>query len=326
MNTSLRARAHSWPLREPFVIARGTSTSADVVIVELGRDGRHGRGEAAGVDYKGETPASILGQVESARRQIEAGASRRDLLQILPAGGARNALDAAMWDLEAKLSRTSAWELAGVAAQAVSTTVTIGIRAPDAVAARARELSQHRWIKLKVAADNVLPSVEAVRRHAPGAGLVVDANQSWTLPVLRELAPELHRLRVDLIEQPLPLGADDALAGYRCPVPLCADESLDETSDLARLVGRYQFINIKLDKTGGLTAALELATHAQRVGMRLMVGCMIGSSLAMAPGMVLAQRCDVVDLDGPLLQAIDCEHAIVYDRGLMTPPTAALWG
>jgi L-alanine-DL-glutamate epimerase-like enolase superfamily enzyme len=326
MTTLLCARRHSWPLREPFAIARGISTRADVIIVELWRNGRGGRGEAAGLDYRGETPATMLEQIESIRREIEAGATRSDLLRLLPAGGARNAIDAALWDLEAKLGGTSVWHLTGVTPLPIATTVTIGIRSPDAVAARARELSEHRWIKLKVSADGVLPAVEAVRRNAPTARLVVDANQSWSLRALCELAPELERLRVDLIEQPLPAGGDESLTEYRGAVPLCADESFGDRSDVARLVGRYQFASIKLDKTGGLTTALDLAACARSAGLRLMVGCMLGSSLAMAPAMVLAQRCEVADLDGPLLQAVDCDHGIVYDRGLMTPPSALLWG
>lgn len=326
MNTALHAYAHRWKLREPFVIARGVSTTADVVVVRLSRRGDTGHGEAAGVPYLGETVASMLAQIETLRPAIEAGVNRHDLLHLLPPGGARNAIDAAIWDLEAKCSGISAWRSAGVEARPVITNVTIGIRSIAAAGERAAELADHPWIKVKVAADAIIPTVEAVRRNAPHARLVVDANQAWTMTTLHAVVDHLHRLGVDLIEQPLPAGADEGLSGYRGPVPLCADESLSQAADLAKLTGRYQYVNIKLDKTGGLTAGLALAGQAQAAGFQLMVGCMLGSSLAMAPAMVLAQRCQIVDLDGPLLQAQDCEHGIVYERGLMTPPSAALWG
>lgn len=326
MTTTLEAYQRSWLLREPFAIARGISTHSNVIVVELGRAGRVGRGEAMGVDYHGETIDGLLEQIETVRPQIEAGVTRKRLLDLLPPGGARNAIDAALWDLEAKLSAVSAWHTAGIPAKPVVTNVTIGIRSLDAYEQRARELADHPWLKIKVAADQAVAAVEAVRRGSPRAKLVVDANQAWTLATLREVAPQLQRLQVNLIEQPLRIGQDEELSGYRCPIAICADESLDGPDDLAKLVGRYQFVNIKLDKTGGLTAALELAQRATAAGFQLMVGCMLGSSLAMAPAMVLAQRCQVVDLDGPLLQAEDCEHGIVYNQGVMTPPSSALWG
>lgn len=326
MKTTLAAYRHSWPLREPFAIARGTATHGDVIIVQLSRAGRVGRGEAMGVGYHGETTDSLLEQLESARAQIESGVTRQELLDLLPQGGARNAVDAALWDLEAKASGVSAWDAARLPAKPVVTNVTIGIRSLDAYEQRARELADHPWLKVKVAADQIVPTVEAVRRGAPHAHLVVDANQAWTIATLREVADDLSSLGVMLIEQPLRVGEDEGLSGYRHPVPICADESLDGPEDLAKLVGRYQYVNIKLDKTGGLTAALELADRAEAAGFRLMVGCMLGSSLAMAPAMVLAQRCHIVDLDGPLLQATDFEHGIVYNRGVMMPPSSALWG
>ncbi|MEP7243686.1 MAG: N-acetyl-D-Glu racemase DgcA [Gammaproteobacteria bacterium] len=326
MKLKLRARQHSWALREPFVISRGTQTDADVILVQIEGGGRIGHGEAMGVDYHGETTQGLLAQIEAARPAIEAGIDRRELLTLLPNGGARNAIDAALWDLEAKLSGISVWQRAGIAAKPVATNVTIGIRSIEASAQRALELADHPWIKVKVAADRIVATVEAVRAAAPRSHLVVDANQAWTLATLREVTPDLLRLKVDLIEQPVRVGTEEALEGYQSPIPLCADESLDEPSDLAKLVGRFQFVNIKLDKTGGLTAALDLADQAQAAGLKLMVGCMLGSSLAMAPGMVLAQRCQVVDLDGPLLQSEDCANGIVYERGTMMPFSSALWG
>jgi L-alanine-DL-glutamate epimerase-like enolase superfamily enzyme len=325
-SVSLSLSQRSWQLREPFVISRGTSVAVDVIIVELEWAGFRGRGEAVGVDYHGETPDSMRAQIESVRAAIEMGATRAELLALLPAGGARNALDAALWDLEAKRSGTPVWQLVGTDHRPVVSAITIGIRSPAEFEARARELARYSWLKIKVSASRPLEAVAAVRRAAPGARLIVDANQAWDVQTLYALSPALAELRVDLIEQPVPFDADEDLVADRCPVPVCADESIDTIADLPRLLGRYQFINIKLDKTGGLTAALELARAARAKGLRLMVGCMVGSSLAMAPGMVLAQLCDVADLDGPLLQTEDWPNGIHYTDGLMAWPSPELWG
>lgn len=317
-----------WPLREPFVISRATYTTSDVIIVEL-QDGRLvGRGEAAGVDYHGETPDSMLAQVEAVRARIEAGITRAELLKVLPVGGARNAVDAALWDLEAKRTARRAWDLAGVGnTREVASALTIGIRSIEGYEKAARELSHYRWLKIKVSGEQPLECIAAVRRGAPNSRLIVDANQAWDVPTLYSLAPKLAQLRVDLLEQPVPVGGDDDLVAGRSPIPVCADEAIDTIADLQRLKSRYEFVNIKLDKTGGLTAALELAHAARAVGMRLMAGCMVTGSLGMAPGMVLAQLCEVVDLDGPLLQAEDWPDPIHYDRtGVMSWPSPALWG
>lgn len=324
---SLRARSHAWRLKEPFAIARGVRDQARVAIVEL-HEGEHvGRGEAGGVAYRGETVESMLAQIESVRAALEAGCGRQDLPGLLPPGGARHALDAALWDLEAKRSGVPAWRAAGAARwQPVASAVTIGIRSPEAYAQAARERAQFPWLKVKVAREDPVAAVAAVRRGAPQARLIVDANQSWSLDDLRAHAPALQALAVDLLEQPLAAGADAGLADYACPVPLCADESLSTLDDLPALVGRYQFVNIKLDKAGGLTPALVLAAEARRRGLRLMVGCMLGGSVSVAPAMVLAQQCEVCDLDGPWLQAEDWPHGIVYTQGLMSPPVPELWG
>lgn len=327
MMRRLVSETKSWPMNEPFVIARGAQTTSDSVVVRLAsEDGHVGRGEAVGVEYRRETPATMLAQIESVRGEIEAGASRRRLLGLLRAGGARNALDAALWDLEAKQAGVSAWQLAGVEPCPVTTAVTIGIRSVEAYAERARALSEHPWLKVKVSADHPLDAIAAVRRAAPRARLIVDANQSWNVALMQRCARDLVDLRVDLLEQPVPADDDAGLAGIDYPIAICADEAADSIEDLPRLTGRYDFINIKLDKVGGLTAALELAATARALGFRLMVGCMAGSSLAMAPAMVLAQRCEVADLDGPLLQAGDWPDAIVYKLGVMEPPSPALWG
>lgn len=324
----LTVQKKSWLLREPFVIARSTYTTSDVIVIEL-QDGQFvGRGEAAGVDYHGETPDSMIAQVEAVRSRIEAGITRAELLRVLPVGGARNALDAALWDLEAKQSGRRVWDLAGVGnAREITSAVTIGMRSIEGYEQAARELAQYRWLKIKVNGTRPLECVAAVRRGAPNARLIVDANQAWDIATLYELGPQLAALRVDLLEQPVPVDADDALVAGDSPIPVCADEAIDTVADLERLQSRYDFVNIKLDKTGGLTAALELAHAARAAGMRLMVGCMVTGSIGMAPGMVLAQLCEVVDLDGPLLQAEDWPDPIRYDRtGVMSWPSPEQWG
>lgn len=324
----LTVRKKAWPLREPFIISRATYTHSDVIIVTL-QDGQFvGRGEAVGVDYHGETPDGMLAQLEAVRERIEAGLTRAELLKVLPIGGARNALDAALWDLEAKRAGRRAWELAGfVKPREIASAVTIGIRSIEAYEKAARELAQFHWLKIKVSADRPLECVQAVRRGAPNSRLIVDANQALDVRTVYALGPRLAELRVDLLEQPVPVNGDDELVAGRSPIPVCADEAIDTIADLERLKTRYDFVNIKLDKTGGLTAALELAHAARAAGLRLMVGCMVAGSVGMAPGMVLAQMCEVVDLDGPLLQADDWPNPIQYDkRGVMAWPSSALWG
>ena len=314
-------------MKEPFVIARGTRHTAEVIVVELAEQGIVGRGEASGVPYRGEIPETMMADIERIRPSIEAGADRIDLLRLLPAGGARNAVDAALWDLQARLTGLRAWQRAGMAqGAAVTTNLTIGIRSIAAYEQAAARLADHPWIKVKVDGTNPLQAVKAVHRGAPQAKLVVDANQSWSVADVRSYAPELAGLGVSLLEQPVAAGRDDELEGLQCPVPICADESIQTVDDLPRLIGRYDFINIKLDKTGGLTAALDLARAAQGAGLRLMSGCMAGSSLAMAPAMVLAQLCEINDLDAPWLQEEDWPGGIVYKQGVMAPPWPDFWG
>ncbi len=327
MKRTLKAYARSWRMKEPFVIARGSQSTVDAVVVELAEQGVVGRGEAVGVPYRGETPATLMADIGRASEAIQEGADRQELLLLMPAGGARNALDAALWDLEARLNGLRAWQRAGMTqGGAVTTALTIGIRSIAAYEQAAAKLADHPWIKVKVERADPLEAIRAVRRGAPDAKLVVDANQSWSIADLRLLGPAMAELGVGLLEQPLAFGRDEELVGLNCPVPICADESINTIEDLPRLIGRYDFINIKLDKTGGLTAALDLARAAQRAGLRLMSGCMAGSSLAMAPAMVLAQLCEINDLDGPWLQEEDWPGGIVYQRGVMSPPWPAFWG
>lgn len=327
MTRSLDARAHAWKLKEPFAIARGTRSEARVVIVELHEDGAVGRGEAGGVAYHGETPESMLAQIERVRPAIENGCDRQQLLELLPAGGARHALDSALWDLQAKRTGVPAWMLAGAAQwKPVTSAVTIGIRGTGAYEAAARERAGFPWLKVKVGSGSPVDAVAAVRRGAPDARLIVDANQAWSVDELAKWEPQLRPLRVDLLEQPVAVGADAGLSQFHGQIPICADEALSVPADLPGLVGRYQFVNIKLDKIGGLTAGLDLAEQARAFGFRLMVGCMLGGSVSVAPGMVLAQQCEVCDLDGPWLQAEDWPGGILYRDGRMQVHDTALWG
>ncbi|MCL7713412.1 N-acetyl-D-Glu racemase DgcA [Stenotrophomonas mori] len=327
MARRLHARTHAWTLKEPFAIARGVRSEAQVVIVELHEDGVVGRGEAGGVAYRGETPESMLAQIEQVRAELERGCDRQQLLQLLPAGGARHALDAALWDLEARRSGVPAWTLAGVGQwRPVDSAVTIGIRDIEAYEAAARAHADYPWLKVKVGRGSPVAAVAAVRRGAPRARLIVDANQAWSVDELLAYAPALEPYAVDLLEQPVPVDQSEGLGAYAGAIPVCADEALSTLEDLPGLVGRYQFVNIKLDKTGGLTAGLELAAAARAAGFRLMVGCMLGGSVSVAPGMVLAQLCEVCDLDGPWLQAEDWPDGIVYTRGRMAMPDPPLWG
>lgn len=320
-------RRVDWPFASPFRIAYQVNAVAQTVQVIL-TDGCHvGRGEALGVSYHGESVDSMLAQLEAIGAVLSAGVSREQLRALLPAGGARNAVDCALWDLEAKRTGKRAWELAGIgAAGPITTDITLSLDSPQAMAAAAAEFRQHGMLKLKLSGEGDLERVLAVRAVRPDAVLVVDANQAWTERQLQELSPRFGELGVRLIEQPLPASDDGALLAYDSPVPLCADESCQTTESLRNLAGKYHYVNIKLDKSGGLTEALSLALEARRNGYKLMVGCMAGSSLSMAPAFIVGLLCEFVDLDGPLLSARDIEHPIRYEGSRMHPPERALWG
>ena len=319
---------HTWELREPFATARDCLTHLPVLLLELtGKDGARGRAEAAGVDYDGETPGAMAAQLASIQAQLHDDITGQDLLALLPAGGARNALDCALWDLRAKESGVPAASSAGIEAlHPITTAFTIGLGSDADTRRRARAAAAYPILKLKLDAQRHIDIVRMVREERPAARLLVDANQSWTRGLLERLLPQLHALGVELIEQPVARGADDSLANLASAIPLAADESCTDRSSLGALTGRYQYVNIKLDKCGGLTEALALSTEATRLGLGLMVGNMCGSSLAMAPAFLLAQRCRYVDLDGPLLQRLDYAPAIRCEHGLMYPPSRALWG
>jgi L-alanine-DL-glutamate epimerase-like enolase superfamily enzyme len=286
-----------------------------------------GFGEGAGVFYLGDTAEGALTQIEDRRRAIEAGIEREALPDLLPPGCARNALDCALWDLQSKRSGRSAFELAGITPRSVEVQCSLGIQeTPEEMASSAAQARGFRRIKIKLDAHMPLERVRAVRAARPDARLVVDANQAWDLPTLQQLAPELAALGIELIEQPLPRGQDDGLAQWRSPVPLCADESCQDIGELGVAARRYQLINVKLDKTGGLTSALALARAAHARGLGVMVGCMGGTSLAMAPALVLACECEIADLDGPLWLRADRLPSLTYANGWLTGSAGHIWG
>lgn len=312
----------------PFRISYKTRTHAECVIAELSDGTRTGRGEALGVSYHGETADSIHSALAGLSEMLGDNPTREDLLTLLPAGGVRNALDCALWDLEAKRSGRRVWSLVGMdRVEPLSTVYTLSVDTPAAMAQAATEAASYPLLKLKLAGDGDIERVRAIRDTRPDAMLIVDANQAWTEAQTIAFVPALGDLGVKLIEQPLPIGGDAMLDRFESPlVPLCADESCQTLADLDRVAGRYSHINIKLDKTGGLTHGLLLARAARERGLGVMVGSMGGSSIAMAPAFVLGQLCEFVDLDGPLLLDEDVPDALDFDGNRVAPPTPALWG
>jgi L-Ala-D/L-Glu epimerase len=324
----LTARIETWPVAGSFVIARGAKTDVDVVLVELS-DGAHvGRGEATAIYYHGESAASVLAQAEAMADRIAAGCTRADLLAVMPRGAARNAIDCALWDLEAKRAGRPAWTLAGLPEpQPLQSAFTISLGEPAKMEADARAAAPvYPLLKLKLAGEGDIERVAAVRRGAPDARLIVDANESWTGRDVVAEANALLPYGVELIEQPVKAGEDALLDGIVSPIPLCADESCQDRADLPRCAGRYAAINIKLDKAGGLTEALALASEARALGLELMVGCMLSTSLGIAPAHLVAQGARWVDIDGPLLLGKDREERVRFDRGIAFPPSPELWG
>lgn len=317
-----------WPMKEPFTIARETMCAVPVIVVTLtDRDGRIGRGEAAGVDYDGETSATMHAQIGAMASDLPEDLSAADLMRLLPAGGARNALDCALWDLRAKRSGKPVWALAGLAAPgALETVFTIGLGSADEIDRRARAALAWPVLKLKLDARRHLDVVARVRDARPVARLVVDANQAWDRAQLESLLPELQALGVEMIEQPVARGDDGTLDGLDSPIAIVADESCTDRASLPALVGRYHGVSIKLDKCGGLTEGLALAAEARALGLDVMVGNMCGTSLAMAPAFLVGQTARWCDLDGPLLQVGDRACAMVYRGGRVEPPSPALWG
>lgn len=312
-----------FPLAQVFTISRGSRTEAKVLSVKISRGGVEGWGECVPYARYNETAASVSAQIESLPDEFD----RQGLYELLPAGAARNAVDCALWDLEAKQSGQRVWQLAGLPAPGPEITAyTLSLDSPENMRAQAAEHAHRPLLKIKLGTPDDMPRLEAVRAGAPRADIIVDANEGWSAEVYAYLAPHLLRLGVKLVEQPLPAADDDALLGLQRPVPVCADESAHDRASLKHLAGKYDVVNIKLDKTGGLTEALALKREALAQGFEVMVGCMVGSSLAMAPATLVAQGALITDLDGPLLLAEDRAHPLQFDAAGVHPPTAALWG
>ncbi|RKT27751.1 L-alanine-DL-glutamate epimerase-like enolase superfamily enzyme [Roseovarius halotolerans] len=310
-------------LAQVFTISRGSRSEAQVLTVHLNDGGVSGRGECVPYARYGETLESVAAQIEGLPETFD----RARLQDLLPAGAARNAVDCALWDLEAKRAGKRVWELAGLPEPKPEITAyTLSLDTPDAMREQAAKHAHRPLLKIKLGTPDDMERVEAVRAGAPKSRIIVDANEGWSAEVYAELAPHLVRLGVSLVEQPLPAGDDEALRGIERPLPVCADESCHDRDSLPGLKGKYDVVNIKLDKTGGLTEALALRDAAKADGYKVMVGCMVGSSLAMAPAVLVAQGALVTDLDGPLLLAEDRDEGLTFDEAGVHPPKAALWG
>jgi len=317
-----------WPLKEPFRFTGHRVDVLDTICVKLERDGISGHGECVPPVVFNVTADAVIAAIESVRRDIEAGIDQQALQSLLPRGAARNAVDCALWDLEAKASGRTIWDLAGIdAVQSLEIDLSLGLDSPAAMADAARAAAQTwRVLKIKLDGEQIAERIAAIRAAAPDVSLLVDANMAWDISTLRAVAGDLGDLGVAMIEQPLPAGADSDLAGFVSPVPLFADESCHDRADLDTVAGRYSGINIKLDKAGGLTEALALAQAAQGRGLDLMVGCMAGTSLSMAPGFVIGALCQWRDLDGPQLLRDDRRPGMVYRDGTLRAFDPALWG
>ncbi len=323
----LSVHIEDWELKQPFRITGKEWRTSDALVVQISDGKSIGRGEGQGVFYLGETMESMFAQVESVAEEIEQGVSRKDLLDRLPAGGARNAIDCALWDLEAKRSGKTIWQLTGIDPQPVTTVFTIGLEAtPEEMAEKAVAAAEYPILKIKLDGNQPFERLAAIRAARPDAELVVDANQGWNFEQLKEILPQCIDLNLGMIEQPLPRGQDEVLEGFESPITLAADESCLHSGELEEAAGRYSMINIKLDKTGGLTEALNLARAAKEKGCKLMVGNMVGTSLAMAPSFVIAQLCDFVDIDGPLLLKFDHPDGLKYKSGVVEVFDQEFWG
>jgi L-alanine-DL-glutamate epimerase-like enolase superfamily enzyme len=326
MPRRLEFRMEKWPISGAFRISRGAKTEAAVIVVEISADGVTGRGECVPYARYGESLESVSREIEQLASPIARGLDRTALQAALHAGAARNAIDCALWDLEAKLSSSSVTQLAGIASpSAVTTAYTLSLDTPQKMAAAAKQ-SSRPILKMKVGAENDLERLRAVRAAAPDAMVIVDANEGWTAKNLRENIEACAKEKIALIEQPLPANDDEALRGIERLVPICADESFHDRASFSKLDGKYDAVNIKLDKTGGLTEALLAAKEAEERRLQIMIGCMVSTSLAMAPALLLANRAKFVDLDGPLLLAKDREHGLRYEGSTVFPPAPALWG
>lgn len=327
MKGSLTVSVESWPIAGSFTISRGSKTEAVVVVAEIRAGGHVGRGECVPYARYGETVEGVRDAIEAVSNNIASGLMRKELASILPAGAARNALDCALWDLEAKSAGSPAHELAGLAAPSpLVTAYTLSLGAPEAMHAAARDASHRPLLKVKLGGDGDAERIAAVREGAPRSRLIVDANEGWAPEMIDTLLAACAKAGVELVEQPLPADADEALADIDRRVAVCADESVHDRASLTGLSARYDAINIKLDKTGGLTEAMAMSRAARAEGLKIMVGCMLATSLAMAPAILVAQDAEWVDLDGPLLLARDRDPGLRYAGGEVWPPDPKLWG
>jgi len=319
----IQAKVEIFPLAQVFRISRGARTQAEVVTVIYEKDGIIGRGECVPYARYNETLESVIKQIEDLPDSID----KETLQENLPPGAARNAVDCALWDFECKKLDQRIWETANIQQPEKNITAyTLSLDEPENMFKQAEKNSNRPLLKIKLGTPNDMPRLEAVRKGAPNSEIIVDANEGWDAEIYSQLAPQLVRLGVKLVEQPLPADKDDDLIGLPRPLPICADESCHDRKSLEKLIGKYDFVNIKLDKTGGLTEALLLKNEALEAGFKIMVGCMVGSSLAMAPATLIAQNATFVDLDGPLLLAQDRQHGLLYDESWVHPPVKNLWG
>jgi L-alanine-DL-glutamate epimerase-like enolase superfamily enzyme len=331
----LNVHSENWS-EEPFAISRGIDDNFDVVVVQLEQNGFKAWGEATPTEHYNESISQTESLIEDFRSQLENGMTRTELQQEMPIGAARNAVDCALWDLEAKLAGKRVWELPeisqhlGAATNSapgnVTTVYSLGVDTPEIMGKIAQKNSDRPILKIKLTGDGDLERLEAIRKNAPNSRLVIDANEAWTPEHYQRYVPEFKLLGVEMIEQPFPADNDSILKTLDHPIPVCADESCHDTADLERLVGLYEFVNIKLDKTGGLTEALRLQATAEDKGFRTMIGCMSATSLGIAPAFLIAQRAKIVDLDAPLYLYDDRPFPLKYDGSIVFPPSAELWG
>ncbi len=323
----LELTSESWPIAGSFTIARGSKTEAQVIVVRLNENGFSGHGEAVPYSRYNETVPQCMESLEAARGEIESDIDRNTLTSLNLPKAAQNALDCALLDLEAKKSKTHAWKLLGLREPTRSITAyTLSLDTPEAMAKAAANAERYPLLKLKLGREGDVERLIAIRDAVPQARLIVDANEGWTPDILPTMLEACKKYRVELVEQPLPADDDETLRNMPRSTTICADESAHDISGLKNLIGKYDAINIKLDKTGGLTSALALAKAAQEMNFKIMIGCMLATSLAMAPAFLLAQLADYVDLDGPLLLAKDRDYGITFNNGVMQPPHPSLWG
>jgi L-Ala-D/L-Glu epimerase len=323
----LELKAESWPIAGSFTIARGSKTQAEVIVVSLSENGFVGYGEAVPYSRYHETVAQCIASLEASRAAIEASIDRQSVPSLNLPKAVQNALDCALLDLESKKSNTPAWKIMGLSEPTNTTTAyTLSLDTPDAMAKAAAQAAHYPLLKLKLGREGDVERLDAIREAVPTARLIVDANEGWSPAILPAMLEACKKYRVELVEQPLPADNDEALRNLARSTIICADESAHDIAGLKKLIGKYDAINIKLDKTGGLTSALALAKAAREQNFKIMIGCMLATSLAMAPAFLLAQLADYVDLDGPLLLSKDREHGITFSNGIMSPPRPELWG